>query len=96
MKQLLLLLFCVSSFSLLAQEAFIHKASKSNIKMNYTTLSHPSCDGNPNAILTVTPNWKGVYNSHSVGVWYSNGMWTIYNEDKALMPINTYDKSFSG
>lgn len=82
-----------STYNVLAvnpsKKAFMHKASASNISNNWTTINHPSCNNNPNAVLLVTQNWKGTYNAKSIGVWYSNGKWTIYNQDRSAMPTGT-------
>jgi hypothetical protein len=59
-----------------------------------TLLNNPWLNGNPNANFLVTQNWNPggsgeVYNNHAIGVWYSAlyGEWTIYNEDRASIPI---------
>jgi hypothetical protein len=69
---------------------FSHTSSSANISGNWTTISHPSLDGNPDAIFFVTHNWSGndngVYNDHNTGVWYDGANWAIYNEDMATFP----------
>lgn len=72
-----------------SDKAFQHKATASNIRNNWTIIDHPSCNNNPNAVLLVTQNWIGKYNPKSIGVWYSNGKWTIYNQDRSAMPAGT-------
>lgn len=37
---------------------FTHRADDDNIAGNSTYLSHPGTDGNPHAIIIVTPNWN--------------------------------------
>lgn len=69
-----------------SDKAFQHKATASNINSNWTTINHPSCNNNPNAVLLVTQNWKSTYNAKSIGVWYNSGKWTIYNQDRSAMP----------
>jgi hypothetical protein len=69
---------------------FIHIATASNIVNNYTDIDHPSTNGHPNAVILVTPNWspagKGdIYNNHPIGVWYHQGKWSIFNQDKVAM-----------
>jgi hypothetical protein len=67
----------------------------SNTLYGYITLiNNPTLNGNPNASFLVSQNWNpggsgGVYNNHAIGVWYSYVYqeWTIYNEDKASLPI---------
>jgi hypothetical protein len=75
--------------------AFIHRALAPNITGNYTTIDHPHCNNDPNAILMVTQNWNpgggaGVYNNRAIGVWYDNiaARWAIFNQDLAAMPVN--------
>jgi hypothetical protein len=73
--------------------AFIHRATAANITGNFTTINHPHSNGDPNAILIVTPNWNpgggtATYNNHPIGVFYSSGAWAIFNQDSADMPVN--------
>jgi hypothetical protein len=55
--------------------------------LSYTmSISHSAIDGNPNALVFVTPVWNpggvgGIYNDHPIGVWYDGATWNIYNED---------------
>jgi hypothetical protein len=70
---------------------FIHVANAANTRDNFTDIDHTSANNHPDAIVLVTPNWspggKGdTYNNHPVGVWYNNGRWSIFNQDKAAMP----------
>ena len=37
---------------------FVHVATAANITSNWTTIDHPLTNGNPNAIILVTPNWN--------------------------------------
>ena len=71
--------------------AFIHKATGANISGHITTIDHPLCNGDPNAILIVTHNYNasGQYETHPFGTWYNgSARWTIYHEDIAAMPTN--------
>jgi hypothetical protein len=58
-------------------------------------LDHPELNGQPNAKVFATSNYNpmgigGVYNDHSIGVWYSaaQAKWAVYNLDGAAMPVN--------
>lgn len=83
---------CLSAAPALAQvTSFIHRASPSNIKDNWTVIDHPATNGAPNAILVVTPNFSpggkgGTYLNHPIGVWFADGRWAIFNQDRAPMP----------
>jgi len=72
-------------------ETFVHTADSANTSGNYTVFHHPLTDGNPDAIVTVTQNWNppggsGVYNDHSISVWYTGGHnWSIFNQDGAAI-----------
>ena len=73
--------------------AFIHVATAANISANYTIIHNSLCDGDPNAILLVTPNLSpqgalAVYNNHPIGVWYNGSNWTIFEQDVAGVPVN--------
>ncbi len=69
-----------------SDRAFQHQSSKANISNNWTIIDHPKTNNNPNAILLVTQNWKGTYNTKPIGVWYTNGKWAIFNQDRSAMP----------
>lgn len=74
-----------------ATTAFIHVATAANSSANYTIISNTVCDGDPNAILLVTPNLAPsglpvVYNNSPVGVWYNGTHWTIFEENNAITP----------
>ena len=71
--------------------SFIHIATASNSTLNYTDIDHPATNNNPDALILITPNWspngKGdTYNDHATGVWYHQGKWSIFNQDKVTMP----------
>lgn len=79
-----------------SDDAFIHTATSENTYDNYTLIDHPSTNGNPNAILIVTQNWNpvsssGVYNNHTIGVWYSEYFekWSIFNQDISGIPVGS-------
>jgi hypothetical protein len=73
---------------------FIHRAMTGvNTAGDYTTIDNPLCNGDPNAILIVTPNYNpgggsGTYNNHPVGVFYIGARWAIFNQDLASMLNN--------
>jgi hypothetical protein len=75
--------------------AFTQVASAANIPLpglsDYTVIYNTLCDGDPNAVLLVTPNYNprngaSVYWNHVVGVWYTGTHWAIFNEDQTAMP----------
>jgi hypothetical protein len=77
--------------TLVTRSAFVHRATSGNIIRNWTLIDHPSCNGRPEALLLITPNWNpggqgGQYNRHGLGVWYTEGRWSIFNQDRAPMP----------
>ncbi len=72
---------------------FVHKATGANITSNWTTIDNALTNGNPNAIVVVTPNWNpggvgSTYDNHPIGVWYVGSKWAIFNQDIAAMPVN--------
>lgn len=69
--------------------SFSHTAASGNITNNYTILNHPALNNNPNALLLVTQNWKGTYNTNAIGVWYTGSRWSIYNQNRKAMPKGT-------
>ncbi|HZB11132.1 MAG TPA: hypothetical protein VE525_18670 [Rubrobacter sp.] len=73
---------------------FVHRATEENVSQNSTYIDHPTSNGNPDAILVVTPNWNpegspGIYNAHPIGVWYDSEAqrWAVFNQDLADMPV---------
>lgn len=72
---------------------FVQRATERNISNNWTVIDNALTNGDPDAMLLVTPNWNpggsagGVYNDHPVGVWYTEGHWAIFNQDRAPMPV---------
>jgi hypothetical protein len=52
-------------------------------------------NGDPNAILIVTPNLNpaggsaaaGVYDGNPIGVWYDGAHWEIFHENGAAMTV---------
>ena len=76
-------------------EVAVHRASPENTVDNATYLDHPLANDNPNAVLSVTPNWNpggagGIYDDHFVSVRYDadEKRWAILNQDLAQMPDN--------
>lgn len=81
-----------AQFNVVVNDGFVHRVPSTSTSY-ITTIDNPYANGNPNAVLIVTPNWNpggglfsGVYNNHPIGVWYDGAHWTIYNEDFATMP----------
>ena len=75
--------------------SFVHTATDENSRGDYTYLSDPSINGDPNAIVLVEPAPdqgsadEGAYN-HNIGVWYDfrvdRNSWAIFNQDRAVVP----------
>lgn len=73
--------------------AFVHRSDQENSSGDYTYLSDPTIDGNPNAAVLVTPipdQEDGIYD-HNVGVWYEPQAqrWAIFNQDRGPVPEGT-------
>ena len=87
-----LVLSPTAAFNVLVTKAgFIHRASPGNIVNNWSLLDHPACNGRSDAVVLVTASWNpggigGTYNNHALGVWYTNGRWAVFNQDRAPMP----------
>jgi len=77
-----------------AKEAFVHRASDGNSRGDYTYLTHPSIDGDPDALVLVAPypnggDAKDPAYDHNIGVWYEFGdqkKWAIFNQDRTAVP----------
>src|SRR5262249_49576191 len=83
---------------------FIWTAHASNISGHITFIDNANTNGRPNAILFVTPRYNpnNKYDNHPIGVWYSAGKWSIFNQDAAPMPagaafnVKVYASASSG
>ena len=76
--------------------AFVHRSDEKNSRGDYTYLSDPRIDGDPNAVVLVMPTpdqestGDGIYD-HNVGVWYEPQAqrWAIFNQDRVGVPAGT-------
>jgi hypothetical protein len=73
--------------------SFIHRATEENCRGDYTYISDPSIDGDPNAIVLASPtsDQKDLGTAsyeHYIGVWYESGAnkWAIFNQDRTAVP----------
>ncbi len=82
-----------------ATPVFIHRATAANIQAgaaHRTTIDHPMCNGDPNAILIVTQNYNAqnignVSANHSVGVYFNPDLnkWQIFHQNIQSIEVNT-------
>lgn len=71
--------------------SFKHRADKRNSRGDYTYISDPSINGDPNAIVLASlTSGRGNADSykHNIGVWYEPvaRRWAIFNQDLAPVP----------
>ena len=68
--------------------AFVHRATDANSRGDYTTLSDPRTNGDPDAVVLAEPS--GSY-ERNIGVWYVPGKnkWAIFNQDRAAIPAGS-------
>ena len=73
--------------------SFVHRATDGNSRGDYTYISDPSIDGEPDAVVLVSPVSDQevggeVYYPHNIGVWYEGvtRRWAIFNQDRAAVP----------
>lgn len=84
-KITILLLLCF--ISLKAQKVIEHVTTTKNTNAHITTINHEATNGKKDVILIITQKF-GVYNDNEVGVWYSNGKWKLFNQNRKAMPNN--------
>jgi len=66
-----------------------HTANAGNISGNYTVITHPLLDGDPDAVFVYTHNWgasgepSNVIVDNATGAWYTGTNWSIFTEDNA-------------
>lgn len=68
---------------------FVHTASDAiSASESFTELDRSGLNDNPDAILSVTQLWDGLYNDNPVGVFYNpfTDRWNIYNSNFVDMP----------
>jgi hypothetical protein len=76
--------------------AFVHHTTDKNSQDDSTYLNDPSINGDPNAVILVTPNPKpgstrsNTYD-HYIGVRYDSERrkWAIFDQDRSAVPIGT-------
>ena len=73
--------------------SFVHRATDQNSRGDYTFISDPSIDGDPNAIVLASPtSGRGDSGAtsygHNIGVWYTPvaNKWAIFNQDRTPVP----------
>ena len=74
--------------------SFVHRATDENSRGDYTYLSDPAIDGDPDALVMVAGSAnpeggdRGATYGHNIGVWYEPGAqkWAIFNQDLAAVP----------
>lgn len=88
MRIILIVMAALLSMGAVAQEVLQHVAATTNIQGHITTLDHPGLNNKPDAIVIVNQQY-GKYNPNETGVWYSNGSWKIFNQNRKPIPAST-------
>jgi hypothetical protein len=73
---------------------FTHTATDANSRGDYTYISDPAIDGDPDAVVLVAEGTdrgtaRGASYDHNIGVWYegiNEKKWAIFNQDQAAIP----------
>ncbi len=78
------------------ETAYVHAATDANSRGDYTYLSHPRTNGDPDAIVLAKPSLgrEGdgeVAYGHNTGVWYEpeKKKWAIFNQDLTAVPAGS-------
>jgi hypothetical protein len=70
--------------------SFEHRATEENSRGDYTYISDPSTNEDPNAIVLVSDEKAAGRDSyeHNIGVWYEAGAqkWAIFNQNRVAVP----------
>ena len=79
-----------SSRDTIDKVSFTHRATEENSRGDYTYISDPNINGNPNAIVLVSDQKDAGSASygHHIGVWYASTShrWAIFNQDRTAVP----------
>jgi hypothetical protein len=77
----------------ITKTSFVHRATDKNSRGDYTYIGDPSINGDPDAIVLVSPtsdqeNLGTASYNHNIGVWYEGGAekWAIFNQNRAAVP----------
>ena len=76
---------------------FTHTATDANSRGDYTYISDPAIDGDPNAVVVLVAqstdrgNARGASYDHNIGVWYEGVVrqWAVFNQDGTAIPGGT-------
>ena len=87
------------------ETTFVHTATEGNSRGDYTYISDPSIDGDPDAVVLVTRTpdrgsagartasaSAAASYGHNIGVWYDfvdEKKWAIFNQDRAAVPAGS-------
>ena len=80
------------------KSVFTHTATDANSRGDYTYISHPAIDGDPDAVVLVAEkssdrgNARNASYDHNIGVWYESineRKWAIFNQDRAAIPAGS-------
>ncbi len=84
---ILLVLLTLTSVKSFAQE-FVLTTTKANVSGNRAIIDLPGLNGNSDAIILITPlSSTQSLNSRTVGVFYNENKWEIFNLDQTAMPV---------
>ena len=74
-----------------AQTVFKHTVTKTNTSNHISSINHISSNGKKDKILIVTHDYgkSGPYQTKAVGVWYNGKKWTVFNQDKTPIAVNS-------
>ncbi len=80
----------VMSVPLMGQTAFNYVMESPS--GHTAVIDHESLNGKPNQIVMITPDFGtlGPYNPSSLGVYYVQGQWRLFNQDRAAIPDNLH------
>ncbi len=84
---ILLVLLTLTSVKSFAQE-FVLTTTKANVSGNRAIIDLPGLNGNSDAIILITPlPSTQSLNPRTVGVFYNENKWEIFNLDQTAMPV---------
>lgn len=82
-KSIAILVLFLSTITFAQNKIYVHTVNQTATQ-TYSIIDHPDLNNNPDAQVIVKQHWKGEYNDHPIGVYYSTdaSKWVIYNEDR--------------
>lgn len=81
-------LFGIDSYNVVIMDG-IFTATATTTSGSWFAINHPTTNNGRNNLVFTTPIYQGDATSiNPTGVWYTGNKWNIFNQNRAVMPVN--------